>query len=227
MDKVKLMLAGNHGFWGEGLSSLIKERAKDIEVLTICHNIAETIDKIARLHPDIVLLDEEIQGGDYGELAEYINELHPEIKVIIIIKPHKDINLSTSFKARARAYIDKEITYAEIESCIWHVASGGVVFISTLLAQQIIENLAEDNGHKIKARNDFGLSQRERQVLILLTQKGSTNRDIAETLCITENTVKAHLSSIMEKMQVHNRQQAAILAREKGIIPDSCVPITR
>lgn len=227
MDKVKLILASNHSFWSEGLLSLIKERSKDIEVITICHNVAETIDKIAHFHPDIVLLDEEIQGGDYRELAKHINELHPEIKVIIVIKPHKDISLSTSFQARARAYIDKEITYAEIESCIRHVAEGGVVIISSLLAQQIIENAVEGNGDKIKARDDFGLSQREREVLIVLTQRCTTNRDIAESLFITENTVKAHLSSIMEKMQVDNRQQAAILARERGIIADSCVQITR
>ena len=227
MDKVKLILASNQGFWGEGLLSLIKERSQDIEVLTLCHNAAETIDKITYLHPDIVLLDEEIEGGDYGELTEHINEIYPEIKVIIVIKPHKDISLSTSFKARARAYIDKEITYAEIESCIRHVAGGGVVIISTLLAQQIIENIADGNGNKIKAQDGFGLSQREREVLLVLTQKGTTNRDIAKALCITENTVKAHLSSIMEKMQVRNRQQAAILALEKGIITDSYVQITR
>ena len=83
MDKVKLILASNHGFWGEGLLSLIKERSEDIEILTICRNIAETIAKIDQFHPDIVLLDEEIEGGDYSELAEHINEIHPEIKIII------------------------------------------------------------------------------------------------------------------------------------------------
>ena len=223
MDKVKLILASNHGFWGEGLISLIKERSEDIEILTICRNVAETIAKIDQFHPDIVLLDEEIEGGDYSELAEHINEIHPEIKVIIVIKKHKDISLITSFKAKARAYIDKEITYAEIESCIRHVAGGGVVIISTLLAQQIIENIAEGNGNKIKTRDDFSLSQREKEVLVMLMQKGATNRCIAEELFITENTVKAHLSSIMEKMKVSNRQQAAILAWEKGIIIDSYV----
>ena len=226
MENIRIILASNHEMWWEGLLLLLKERTKDIEVLTICYNAIETINQANQLEPDIILLDEEIEGGDCGGVAERINELHPEIKIVIIIKPYKDVTLSTSFKARARAYIDKDITYSELESCIRHVAKGGVVVISPLVAQKLLEQVAYfGNTTHTRVEYDVGLSKREKEVLTLLAQKGTTNRGIAEALNITENTVKAHLSSILEKMQVRNRQQAAILARERGIVPQENTPI--
>ena len=130
--------------------------------------------------------------------------------------------ISSFFKARAKAYINKDITYPTLESCIHHVAKGGVFVISPQVAQSILEQVASfESSVSNQLEYDVGLSKREKEVLTLLAQKGTSNREIAEALHITENTVKAHLSSILEKMHVHNRQQAAILAREHGIISDS------
>jgi DNA-binding NarL/FixJ family response regulator len=219
MEKIRIILASNHELWWEGLALLIKERSEDIEVASICYDGVSTINKARQLLPNVILLDEEIEGGDCGEVAERINELHPEIRIIIVIKPYKDVRLSTSFKARAKAYIDKDITYPEIESCIRQVAKGGVVVISRLVAAQLLDQVASHEGAQhARVEYDVGLSKRETEVLNLLSSKGISNKEIAGALNITENTVKAHLSSILEKMQVRNRQQAAILARERGII---------
>ena len=221
MRKIKVILASNFELWWEGLALLIRENAKDIEVVTICYDAVTTINKAHQLQPEVILLDEEIEGGDCGEVAERINELNPEISIIIVIKPYKDVSLSTSFKARAKAYIDKDITFSEMESCIHQVAKGGVVVISRLVAQKLLDQVASYEGSMhARAEYDVGLSKREKEVLALLTDKGTTNKEIAEALHITENTVKAHLSSILEKMQVRNRQQAAIFAREKGIFTE-------
>lgn len=222
MGKVRVILASNHELWWEGLLLLIEKRSADIEVLTICYDAIDTINKANQFKPDVILLDEEIEGGDCGEVAQRINELHPEIKIIIVMKPYQDINYASSFKARAKAYINKDITYAGLESSIRHVAKGGVVVISPLVAQKLLEQVASySNAATARTEYNVGLSKREKEVLTLLAQKGTTNKEIAEALHITENTVKAHLSSILEKMQVHNRQQAAILARESGIISES------
>jgi RNA polymerase sigma factor (sigma-70 family) len=218
MKKLKIILASNNELWWEGLL-LLMEQSEDFEVLTICYDAIDIINKANQFQPDIILLDEEIEGSDCGDVAMRINELNPEIKIIIIIKPYKDISLSTSFKARAKAYIDKDITFHELENCIRHVAKGGIVIISPLVAQKLLDQVAYyENTMSRRVEYDVGLSKREKEVLNLLAQKGTTNRQIAEALHITENTVKAHLSSILEKMQVRNRQQAAILAREKGLI---------
>lgn len=222
MEKIRIVLASNQELWWEGLLLLLRERAKDIEVLAICYDGIDTINKATQLQPDMVLLDEEIKGGDCGEVAQRINELHFEIKIIIVIKPYKDISLSTSFKARAKAYIDKDITYTELENCIHQVAKGGVVVISRLVAQKLLDQVASYGGTmRARVEYDVGLSKREKEVLTLLTKKGITNKEIADFLQITENTVKAHLSSILEKMKVRNRQQAAIQARESGIVTET------
>jgi DNA-binding NarL/FixJ family response regulator len=222
MSEINIMLASNYELWWEGLLLLIKKRTQDINILTMNYNAVDTIEKAKQLNPDIILLDEEIEGGDCGEVAQRINELNPGIKIIIVIKPYKDVSLSTSFKARAKAYIDKDITYPELESCIRYVAKGGVVVISPLVAQKLLEQVSY-YGNKMSARAEYdvGLSKREEEVLALLTRRGITNKEIATTLCISENTVKVHISRVMEKMQVRNRQQAAILAREKGVIPEA------
>jgi DNA-binding NarL/FixJ family response regulator len=218
LEKIKVLLASNHELWWDGLLRLLRE-TPDIEVLQVCYDAVETINMATKNQPNVILLDEEINGADCGEVALRINELHPDIKIIIVTKPYKNINISSSFKARAKAYIDKDITLTELESCIRHVAKGGVVVISPLVAKKLLEQVANPTELTDKrVEYDVGLSKREKEVLTLLAKKGTTNKEIAETLFITENTVKAHLSSILEKLQVHNRQQAAILAREKGFL---------
>jgi DNA-binding NarL/FixJ family response regulator len=218
LEKIKVLLASNHELWWDGLLRLLSE-TQDIEVLQVCYDAVETINMATKNQPNVILLDEEINGADCGEVALRINELHPDIKIIIVTKPYKNVNISSSFKARAKAYIDKDITLTELESCIRHVAKGGVVVISPLVAKKLLEQVANPTELTDKrVEYDVGLSKREKEVLTLLAKKGTTNKEIAETLFITENTVKAHLSSILEKLQVHNRQQAAILAREKGFL---------
>ena len=217
MEKLKVLLASNHELWWDGLSLLLG-KTPDIEVSSICYDAMDTINQADQIQPNIIFLDEEIKGGDCGEVALRINKIHPDIKIIIVTKPYKNVNLSSSFKAQAKAYIDKDITFSELEKCIRQVAKGEVVVISSLVAQKLLEQVANPKQSTTNhIEYDFGLSKREKEVLTLLAKRGTTNKEIAETLYITENTVKAHLSSILEKMKVHNRQQAAILAREKGI----------
>lgn len=221
MGNIKIILASNRELWWDGLYLLIRDRSKDIDVVAVCYKATDLINRAAQLKPDIVLIDEEIEGGDCGEVAQRINELHPKIDIIIVMKPYRDIRMSTSFQARAKAYIDKDITYSALESCIYHVAKGGFFVLSPEVAQGILDQVANFKGAADKKpKYDAGLSKREEEVLTLLAQKGISNKGIAEALHITENTVKAHLSSILEKMHVHNRQQAAILARERGIVAD-------
>ena len=221
MGNIRVILASNHELWWDGLSMLLQEKSKDIEVVAICYEAIETINRAKQLKPDILLIDEEIEGGDCGDVARQINELNPEINVIIVMKPYTDISMTTSFKARAKAYLNKDVTYAALESCIYHVAKGGVFVLSPEIATKILDQFEKfTKSIDKKIEYDIGLSKREKEVLTLLTQKGTSNKEIAETLHITENTVKAHLGNILEKMHVHNRQQAAILARERGLVSE-------
>jgi DNA-binding NarL/FixJ family response regulator len=216
MKKITIILASNYELWWEGLSLLLKQE-EDMEPLTLCYDASSVIKKTVELKPDIVLLDEEIAGCDCGDLVKSITELKSDVKVIVIIKPYKNVVLSSSLKAKAKGYIDKDITFKELSNSIRQVAKGGLVIISPRVAQEFIEHISSYERYKsdIKLDIEKGLSKREKEVLALLAMKSITNREIAEKLYITESTVKAHLSNILEKMKVHNRQEAAQIARDK------------
>jgi two-component system response regulator DegU len=222
MKKIKIILAGNHEIWWDGLSELLG-KTRDMEVISNSYDAVDAINKTNLLSPDILLIDDDIEGGDCSEVVNNIGKLNPQIGIVIVIKPYKNMSLSSSVKSRAKAYIDKDITLAELESCIRHVAKGEGIVISPTGAEQLLRQIAFfGNTVNTKAGHgsDVGLSKREKEVLSLLAKQGTTNKEIAQSLHITENTVKAHLSSILEKMQVDNRQQAVIQAREKGMVAE-------
>jgi DNA-binding NarL/FixJ family response regulator len=219
MDKIRVLLASNQELWWEGLLLLLS-REEDVTPVDICYNAADTINKVNDLQPDVLLLDEEIKGGDSEGTAQAINQLHGGTKIIIVIKPYKNVNHSTNFKANAKGYIDKDLTYLELLSAIHNVAKGNVVIMSTMMAQKLLdvaEHVTEVKPTVLRVEFDVGLSKREKEVLELLVKKGITNKEISKTLYITENTVKAHLSSILYKMQVRNRQQAIAMAQKHGM----------
>jgi DNA-binding NarL/FixJ family response regulator len=216
MKKIRVILASNYELWWEGLSLLL-DKEEDLEPIALCYDAATVINKADELKPDIILLDEEITGCDCGVLVQHITELQPQIKVIVVIKPYKNVVLSSSLKAKAKGYIDKDITFKELSNSIRQVAKGGLVIISPRVAQEFIEHISSYERYKANIQVDIetGLSKREKEVLALLAMKSITNREIAEKLYITESTVKAHLSNILEKMKVRTRQEAALIAREK------------
>lgn len=216
MNKISLLLASNHELWWEGLSLLLAHE-EDLECVSLCYDAESVLNAINHFHPDVILLDEEISGCDCGTLVQRINQSHPNIKVIVVIKPYKNVVLSNCQKAKVKGYIDKDITFEELTNSIRQVAKGGLVVISPRVAQEFIDHISSYERNKADMNLDFdsNLSKREKEVLALLAMKSISNKEIAEKLYISESTVKAHLSNILGKMKVRNRQEAALIAREK------------
>jgi len=129
--------------------------------------------------------------------------------------------VNSIFKTKAKAYIDKDISLVELVRAIENVVRGDMVVISPLVASKMLQYLDQSAGQKSIVRYEFdiNLSNRETEILSLLANRGTTNKQIADLLFISENTVKTHLASIIRKMNVSNRQQAAAVAREIGIVP--------
>ncbi len=129
--------------------------------------------------------------------------------------------MNSIFKTKAKAYIDKDISLVELVRAIENVVRGDMVVISPLVASKMLQYLDQSAGQKSIVRYEFdiNLSNRETEILSLLANRGTTNKQIADLLFISENTVKTHLASIIRKMNVSNRQQAAAEAREIGIVP--------
>lgn len=222
MRKVRILIARNAELWWDGLVKLLPD-LEQFQLVGVCSTGLDTISKVAEIKPDIILLDEEILDCDCIEAAQRTSKLSPATRVIIIMKPYKPIDIGSIFKTKARGYIDKDITLDGLIGAIDNVMRGETVVISVMppyAAEKMLYDLKQDEETIKSARPEFdkNLSKREIEILALIALKGISNREIGAELFISENTVKSHLANIMWKMNVNNRQQAATLAREKGLL---------
>jgi DNA-binding NarL/FixJ family response regulator len=218
-DKIRILFGRSNELWWDGLFKLLQD-ITDFEVVGVCSNSNDVIQSAADLHPDVVLLDEEIPGSDREDVAWNIREFGEETKIIVVIKPYKNVELALNFKSRAKAYIDKDITLEELITAVRCVAKGRMVVISRTVSQEILQHLETKGSviQNVRPEYKINLSKRELEVLNLLAKRQMSNKEIAHALFITENTAKAHLGSILEKMKVPTRQQAAALAKATGLI---------
>jgi DNA-binding NarL/FixJ family response regulator len=203
-----------HEIWRVGISKILSEQM-GIEVIEPCCNTNECLEKVARSHPDVVLLDTDLIKPNYLEVIEHIRESSPKAKILMVTHSEREQDVYHAVKAGAKGYICKEIGIEDLVKAVFLVASGEVV-LSPMVATKVLEEFAESYTEKqrIHKRGSPGVTEREREVLALVA-KGANNRMIASSLCITENTVKVHLRNIMEKLQVHNRLQAAARISEE------------
>ncbi len=218
IPKVRILLADKREIFREGLSKILEGQAK-FEVLCGCSNGFECVDRAKALKPDIIILDTDIQDCNFIEAIAGIKYVSPQSRIIILTHSEKDQDLFSALKLGASAYLTKDIKIDDLVNGVSHVNEGEVI-ITPPLADKMLQEFAnlEEVKEATFANKDYGLSKREVEVLSLVA-KGRTNREIAEQLFISENTVKVHLSTILEKMHVRNRQEAAVLAIEKGFLP--------
>lgn len=215
MKKLKVILGSNRELWYDGVRYLM-QKSRDFDVLAVCYSAKGLINKVGELKPDIVLYDKDLDGED-ERVTRVINRLHPEVRIIIIIRLYQDITFGPNSRSVAQAYIDKNITYKELANCIHYVAERKQGFFYSVVGQRLFET-TDVNTFNDGSAEFSNLSAREREILYLLARKGLSNKQIAETANITENTVKAHLKNIFGKIHVTNRQQAVIAARMHSLL---------
>ena len=220
MGKMRIIIADNGEIFREGLAKLLENRP-DIEVLATCSTGKETIQKAIELRPDIILLDKYISQGSFTEVSQHIRRELPKTH-IIITQPYKDADPLSPFEVNASGYIDKDIPVEMLLRPVFEQILLGEAFLSHSIAARVLKEFSAQKKDSVIGQEEpvlkTDLTERELEVLALVAQKGMTNKEIANTLSITEGTVKGHLSRILEKLHVRNRQQAALLAREKGIV---------
>ena len=192
------------------------QKSRDFNVLAVCYSAKGIINKVGEFKPDVVLYDKDLDGEN-ERVTRVINRLHPEVRIIIIIRLYQDINFGPNSQSVAQAYIDKNISYKELANCVHYVAERKRGFFYSVVGQRLFEttDMNTFNDGTIELSN---LSKREKEILYLLARKGLSNKQIAETANITENTVKAHLKNIFGKIHVTNRQQAVIAMRMRSLL---------
>ncbi len=205
---IKILIADDHPIVRDGLSAILGTQP-DFEVIGEASNGEEVIEKVKELNPDIILLDLEMPKVDGIEALKRLTAENSEIRIIVLTVFDTDERILTSVQYGARGYLLKDTPRDKIFNAIRVVSQGGSlihpVVVSKLLSQSSGKKSFEE------------LSERELEVLKLLAV-GLSNKEIAKELCITERTVKFHVSSILGKLGAGNRTEAVSMALQQGII---------
>jgi DNA-binding NarL/FixJ family response regulator len=205
---IRLIVVDDHPIVRQGLASALEDEA-DFEVVGAVSSAEEALSLVARLTPEVVLLDLELPGIGGIEAIPGLIGASPATKVLVFTAYDNDERVLGALRAGARGYLLKGAAVADIARAIRDVASGGSA-LEPRVAAKLVATLRPSRtiGH---------LTDREREVLRLVAQ-GLPGKQIARALNISERTVKFHTSSILRKLGADNRAQAVALATQRGLI---------
>jgi DNA-binding NarL/FixJ family response regulator len=216
---MRVLLADDHALFRDGLRSLLE--ARGVEVVGEARNGREALDQTRRLGPDVVLMDLDMPELDGLAATRLISAERPEVKVVILTASEEDAHLFEAIKSGAQGYLFKNLASAELFRLLDGVARGEPA-LTPALARKLLLEFARPApaAPAAPAAIDVldALTEREREVLDLLVQGITSNRELAERLVITENTVKYHFRNILDKLHVQNRAQVVSFAVRHGMV---------
>ncbi|NQT73681.1 MAG: response regulator transcription factor [Chloroflexi bacterium] len=227
MDKIKVIIADDHLVVREGIHRIL-DTASDIEVVAEAFDGLDVVEKANELQPHVVLMDIRMPGMDGIEATRRIKSQSSSTSVIILTAYDNESYMVNAIRAGAGGYLLKDTTRDLLIHTIRAVHSGGMLVKSSLLREAM---LSPDHGdHRSKSKStetprSFGLTSRENEVLALMI-RGKSNKEIGRDLSIAEDTAKKHVQTIMMKMQVSDRTQAAVKAVRTGFfdpLPDEAL----
>lgn len=211
---ITILLIEDQTLMRQGLRTIL-ELEEDLRVVGEASNGEEGVQQALHLRPSVILTDVQMPRMSGVEATQAICAAWPAAKVIVLTTFNRDDYVFQSIRAGAMGYLLKDAPAEQLIGTIRRVHAGDV-FIQPEIASRALRELAARDEKPAGGVLPFDLSEREREVLVLLAQ-GSSNREIAERLHITEGTVKNHVSNILGKLQAGNRTQAADIARRHGL----------
>lgn len=213
MDTIRVLIADDHQLFRDGLKALLHS-APDTEVAGEAATGKEAVQLAAESQPDVVLMDLQMPDMDGIEATRHIVHTSPHIKVLMVTMFEDDQSVFAAMRAGARGYVLKGAKHDEMLRAIRAVSSGEAIF-SPSIAARMMDFFATSRS-VIPEKVFPDLTDREREILILIA-RGESNADIADALTISIKTVRNHVSNIFSKLQVADRAQAVIQAREAGL----------
>ncbi|MBN2522212.1 MAG: response regulator transcription factor [Bacteroidales bacterium] len=211
--KKKIIIVDDHEVVRLGLKSLL-DKYPQYEVVAEASNANDAIREVENLEPDIVLMDIRLPGRSGIEACEQIKENNPDIKVVMLTSYAEDEMLFSAIKAGASGYVLKQINSEGLVQSLDAVARGEAS-LDPAVTQRVFQEVRKAVKEQ-EAASFSGISQQEKMVLKLVSE-GKTNRDIAKTLFLGEGTVRNYVSSILSKLNVNNRAEAAAYAVEHNL----------
>jgi len=212
---IRIVIIDDHTLFREGLASIVRLEP-DIEVSGLAGSVREGVEVVRKFKPDIVLMDFALPDGTGADATRMVLQEHPDCKIIFLTMSESDENLFAAIRSGAKGYLIKNMSPSKLVTAIRSVQQGESA-LSRSMTLRLMEELSRtketENSEYAPLAN---LTRRELDVLRELTT-GMTNREIANRLYITENTVKYHVHSILEKLNLPDRREAAKFAKEHGI----------
>ena len=223
---VRVLVVDDQRLMRDGIASLL-EIQEGIEVVGTASNGQEAIEKALALRPGVILMDVSMPVMDGATATAQVRRQLPDCQVLMLTTFDDEAYIAEALQAGASGYLLKDIPAPDLARAVQAVHRGIYQFAPSVAGKMmaslsrptmhptITRESGEESRHTLAA-NSLDLTNREIEVLRLIA-KGATNREIADQLVVSEGTVKNHLSSILSKMGVRDRTQAALKARELGL----------
>jgi two-component system nitrate/nitrite response regulator NarL len=216
MHMTSILLVDDHLLFREGLRGII-EHWEDFEIVGEASNGREALEAVRKNLPDLVLMDITMPEMNGLEATRRIVREYPSTHVVMLTVSEEQEDLFDAIKVGAQGYVLKDMPSRRLHDLLRGIIRGESA-LSGAVATKILAEFSEKVTPKVRAGTEDldPLSERENQVLGLLAE-GLSNREIAERLVLSENTVKKHVKNILQKLHVNNRVQAAIYAKHEGV----------
>jgi DNA-binding NarL/FixJ family response regulator len=217
METIRLLVVDDHALFRRALANLLGNEP-GFEVVGEAGDGAEAVSKAQALRPDLILMDIHMPGTDGLEATRQIVRALPATRVVILTVSEEDKDLFEAIKSGAHGYLLKTVEPEGLCALLRGVFRGEAP-LSRATAAKILKQFARPEASAPGAAGGEDLTAREKEVLAHVAS-GLTNKEIGSKLAIAENTVKNHLKSILAKLHLDNRVQAAALAIQRGLVRD-------
>lgn len=211
---MKLLIVDDHVLFREGLASIIRAEP-GIEIAGLAGTVREAVETAGRIKPDIILMDFTLPDGSGADATRLILDAHPDCRIIFLTMSEEDEHLFDAIRSGAKGYLLKDMHPSKLVTAIWSVYKGESA-ISRSMTLRLMKELSRTKKSEIFDSSPT-LTRRELDVLRAIAT-GKSNQEIGNELFLSENTVKYHVHSILDKLQLKGRREAATYAKEHGLI---------
>ena len=217
-EVIRVLIADDQALFRRGLYVVLGTE-ENIEVVAEAEDGEQAITKAEEMAPDVVLMDVRMPRVNGIEAASRIRETLPSTKILMLTVSDEEDDLYEAIKAGANGYLLKEISVEEVASAIRAVVQGQSLISPSMASKLLNEfnSLARQAADRREQLPAPVLTARELEVLKLVA-RGMSNRDVADQLYISENTVKNHVRNILEKLHLHSRMEAVMYAVRKRLL---------
>lgn len=211
-EPIQIIVADDHPLLRGGVVRSLQEHGR-FQVLAQVGSAHEAIEAVATHLPDIALLDISMPGSGLAAAAEIARQF-PAVAIVMLTVSESDDDVMMALRSGARGYVLKGISAPQLVEVLLSVADGAS-YVSPSLAAQVLASMQARSAPAVRAASD-DLSEREVTILRLVAT-GLSNKEIARDLDLQEKTIKHYMTNILQKLQVRNRVEAALKARDLGL----------